>query len=166
METASQLPEEPDEIDLGPATDHEIREAGGRGLQITGLKPLGGSNSSSRFSGLFESSDSSDEGDEDFDEDEAGRDTTVGRAEGDYEDESSSSGRRSWAGRRPSTTEAKERRPLDDGDEDEDEASELGTAMESKLHLGEGPFADPAEMEEEEDSDEDELVEIRPRRIG
>ena len=110
------------------------------------------------------------EQDEEFDEDEAGRDATVGRPEGDFEQGSYSSGsgygqRRNR--RRPSTTEAKERRPLDDDDDEEE--GDLGSALQRNLHFGEGPFADPIEMdeeEEEEDSDDDELVEIRPRRTS
>ena len=166
VETASQLPEEPSEgdIDLGPATEREIREAGG--LQITGLRTVGGmSGTASRVSGLFGGSDdgSSSDGELYFDEDEAGRDPTLERAEGEYEDGDEmvgGVGRQSKERRRPSTTEAKERTPLDDGD---DEAAELGTAMESKLAIsGEGPFADPLE----DSSDDDELVEIRPRRTS
>ncbi|KAK5114401.1 hypothetical protein LTR85_010223 [Meristemomyces frigidus] len=176
LETASQLPDEPNEIDLGPATEKEIRES--TGLQITGLRTLGASGSASRFSGLFGSDDSSSsEEDTEFDEDMTGRDATIGRAEGDFEqeDDAVAAGgvgrRRSQRGgkdRRPSTTEAKERTPLDDEDEEDDAAAaDLGVAMDRKLHFGdnEGPFADPLEIEEES-SDDDELVEIRPRRTS
>lgn len=175
LETASQLPEEPIEIDLGPATERDIRET--TGLQITGLRTIGTSGSASRFSGLFGSDDSSssDEDTEYDEEDMAGRDATVGRPEGDFEqpDAAATGGvgrrrsQRSGNERRPSTTAAKERTPLDD-DDDDDAAADLGTAMDRKLHFGdsEGPFADPVEDEGEESSDEDELVEIRPRRTS
>lgn len=172
VEAASHLPEDPsegDDVDLGPAAEREIQEAGG-GLQITGLRTVGGiGGTASRFSGLFggsdDSSSSGEEDDEDFDENEAGRDATVGRPEGDYEGDSSGDlgRRRADKNRRPSTTEAKSRTPLDDEDDDEDVA-DLGQAVDAKLVLGrEGVFADPTEDSSDE---EDELVEIRPRRTS
>ena len=166
---ASRLPEEPSEgdIDLGPATEREMQEAG---LQITGLRTVAGmSGSASKFSGLFSSSDdsSSDEGEVDY-EGDAGRDMTLQREEGEYEDESGSgsaaTGRRRGP-KRQSTTEAKQRTPLDDDEDDDEDAADLGNAIDAKLILGEGPFADPMEVNEDS-SDEDELVEIRPRRTS
>ncbi|KAK3675973.1 sporulation-induced protein [Recurvomyces mirabilis] len=178
LETASHLPAEPDEssIDLKPAAELDVVEGlsgGVDGLQITGLRTVGGisgSGSASKFEGLFGSEDSSsdDDDDQDLDEDEAGRDETAYRSGGDYEDGGAGGWRAGGNQRRPSTTEAKERTPLSD-DEDEDEASQFGSAVSARgLGFGGGPFADPEEMDdddEEEDSDE-ELVEIRPRRTS
>lgn len=168
LETASKLPENPDEsaIDLGPAAERDISESSG--LQITGLRTVSGA---SRFSGLFGGSDdsSSSDGETGFDEDEAGRDPTLERSEGDYEDQGaedspSLAGRkRSEKNRRPSTTEAKERTPL--YDEDDDEAADLGPALDAKLVLGGGLSADPVDVHDDS-SEEDELVEIRPRRTS
>ncbi|KAK5113848.1 hypothetical protein LTR62_003232 [Meristemomyces frigidus] len=160
VETASHLPDESSAMD-------ELK-GGVEGLQITGLRTLSGA-STSRFEGLFgsESSSSDDDDDDDGDEDEdaAGRDETNFRAGADYEqdDRAGGAGPSAWRGagvkRRPSTTEAKERTPL--SDEDDDDAlppprSAYGSA---------GPFADPEDGEDEEDSDE-ELIEIRPRRTS
>lgn len=166
LESASTLPEDPDEhpIDLSVA-DGDVEEAG---LQVTGLRTVGGA---SRFSGLFSGSDDSSSSDDDinFDEDDAGKDETIARAEGDFEGDDDNSGfsgrwnRKYSPARRPSTTEAKERTPLDD---DEDEAADLGRAFDAKLAIGaEGPFADPIDVNDNS-SDEDELVEIRPRRTS
>lgn len=158
LETAHQLPEEPSDLDLGPATEKELREAG---LQITGLRP----GDASKFSGMFDSDE--DSSDSDLDEDEAGRDETLGREGGDYDDpDTAGVGRRrsqKQRHRRPSTTEAKERKPLDDDDDDDDEG-DISAAFGKKMVLNEseGPFADPEEMEDEDS--EDELVEIKPRR--
>ena len=160
VELSGMLPEEPEElVDLGPGVEED---AGG--LQITGLRTVGGMSGmmSRRFEGLFGSEDSSSEDEEGFGEDETGRDEMIGRLDSDYEKESSMVGvgrRRSGKSGRPSTTQAKERKPLDDDDDDD---ADLGTALESQRHLGEGPFADPVEMEDEE-SEEDE---IRPRRTS
>lgn len=166
LETANTLPEDPDDhpIDLS-----SIEEAG---LQITGLRTVSGmTGSASRFSGLFSGSDDSSSSDDEigFDEDDAGKDETIARAAGDFEVDDDSSGltqrwsRRDSRDRRPSTTEAKERTPLDDG---EDEAADLGRAFDAKLAIGaEGPFADPVDVNDNS-SDEDELVEIRPRRTS
>lgn len=140
-------------------------------MQITGLRTVGGA---SRFSGLFSESDdsSSSEGDVGFDEDDAGRDETLGRVEGDFEGENETGGayqrsRKDSKDRRPSTTEAKERTPLDsDEEEDNEDGGDLGRAFESKLAIGaEGPFADPVDINDNS-SDEDELVELRPRRTS
>ena len=170
LETASHLPEEPNEMDLGPATDRELQEAG---LQITGLRTLGGPGTARKFSGLFSSDDDSSDDSSSLDEDEAGRDQTLDREGDDFEDnEASPSGvgrRRSQKDgkrRRPSTTEAKARTPLDDEDDDEDDdEADISNAMDKKMVLGEGPFADPVEMDDDS-SDEGELVEIRPRRTS
>lgn len=194
LEAASLMSENPDEgdIDLGPATERDINEATSAatptsGLNITGLRTVGGlGEAASRFSGLFTdhaySSDSSGDEDED-DEDDAGRDHTVGRPEGDYEDSSTaesmspviasgSTARRPRLekARRQSTTEAKTRTPLDD--DDDDEVGELERDVQGRLVLGgdnveddRGPFADPIDMRGSS-SDEDELVEIRPRRTS
>ncbi|KAK0314079.1 sporulation-induced protein [Friedmanniomyces endolithicus] len=184
---AQELPEEPRGVDLGGGGLVEGGEVAG--LQITGLRSLGQRGSASRFSGLFGSEDSSSE-DGDEDEEEAGGDVgrgeAGGKAKGGFEGTEAAGAvaaggvgrRRSQRERRPSTTEAKERKPLDDEDDDEDEdededgAVDLGahgTGAQHQLHLGEGPFADPVEMsseddEEDDDDSEDELVEIRPTR--
>lgn len=126
LAVASELPDTPQhDIDLGPATDRELQEAG---LQITGMRGLQtGDGSASRFSGLFGSDDSS--SDSSPDEDNAGRDETLDREEGDYEDEPLTFGRRTprhdSLPRRPSTTEAKERKPLDDDDDDDEDEHDV-----------------------------------------
>jgi len=113
----------------------------------------------SRFSGLFGSDDSSSSGEDvGFDEDDAGRDVTLGR-EGDDFEETDPPGYRARK-ERPSTIEAKERTPIDDGEDDED----LGPELDAKLVLNQGPFADPEGGGSS--SDEEELVEIRPRRTS
>lgn len=118
----------------------------------------------SRFSGLFGSDDSSSSGEDvSFDEDDAGRDVTLGR-EGDDFEEPDPPGYAVGSGRkaRPSTFEAKERRPLDDGEEDDED---LGPELDAKLVLRDrGPFADPEDGGSS--SEEEELVEIRPRRTS
>jgi len=160
LETAHQLPEEPSELDLGPASEKELREAG---LQITGLRR----GDASKFSGMFDSDE--DSSDSDLDEDEAGRDEALGREGGDYDDAETSGvvHRRSQKQRRrrPSTTEAKERKPLDDeDDDDDDDGGDISAAFGKRMVLSdsEGPFADPVEMDD--DDSEDELVEIKSRR--
>lgn len=176
------MPENPDEgdVDLGPATEREILETTSAatptsGLNITGLRTVPGmTQAASRFTGLFTESDSS--GSDDDNEDDAGRDLTVNRPEGDYEDNaetmspvSSASARRAGKGRRQSTTEAKERTPLDTDDSEEGEVGDLGRRLQQRMVLGDeedsGPFADPVDMRDDS-SDEDELVEIRPRRTS
>ncbi|WPG97743.1 Hypothetical protein R9X50_00052400 [Acrodontium crateriforme] len=164
--TAHSLPDNPPDIDMAPSAE------GGQGLKITGIRTL---SDASRFSGMFSSGSSSSSSD-DFDEDEAGRDITVGRLGGDYEDDTSGSAgfvysKRSKEQRRPSTTEAKERRPLDD-DDDDDEVEEkdehgntLGTAMDRRLFMGHGPYTEMAvEEATTTSSDEEDPVEIAPRR--
>lgn len=90
VETAHTLPEEPNELDsLAPATEKELREAG---LNVE---------SKGRFGGAFSSDD--DSSDEEL------------HAGGEDQDDDDGLLR---FGRRPSTTEAKERSPLDDGDDD------------------------------------------------
>ena len=135
------------------------------GLQVTGLRTLGGG--ASRFSGLFGSDDSSSSGEDvGFDEDDAGRDLSLGEEHEEPEDPTGyqSHARRGSKGRRPSTTEAKERTPLDDEEGDED----LGPELDAKLVLGggrRGVFVEP-EGAGGSSSEEEELVEIRPRRIS
>lgn len=167
LDVAHQLSEEPGEgdIDLGPATELDIEESG---LQITGLRtPKLTSGTASRVQGLFGASDDSSSSEEgDVDEDGVGRDATLSREEADYQESVETAdgfARRSKETRRPSTTEAKQRTPLDD---DDDETAGLGSAMERKLAIsGEGPFADPVDADEGS-SDEDEMVEMRPRRTS
>lgn len=135
---------------------------GESGLEVSGLRavPAGGA---SRFSGLFGGSDdSSSSGDEvGFDEDDAGRDLTLGRDGDDYEDTDGG-----WAkGRRPSTTEAKERTPLSDEEEDEDLGPELDAKLVLENRRKDGPFADPV-VGGSDSSEDEELVEIRPRRTS
>ena len=191
-------PEEGD-IDLRPATERSINEGLSgeeerpEGLNITGLRTVAGlGGAAGRFAGLFTHSDddsSPGSSDEDGDsgvgdsgnEDDAGRDITANRPEGDYEDVAAESmspaaasvaRRREGKARRQSTTEAKERVALDDGEEDEGLAGDLR----ERLVIGEdgpdggeddrGPFADPVDMRASSSSDEDELVEIRPRRVS
>jgi hypothetical protein len=155
-------------VDLGQATDREMEQAtSASGLQITGLRTVsGGQGAAGRFSGLFSSSDSSEEDDGEgssgSDEGDAGRDNTVGRAEGDFEQ-----GERRPK-RRPSTTEAKERRAIDDFDDDDNNDG-----------MGKGVFGVPrgnntpgvGGMNEEDqgssgssESDDEGMVEIRTRR--
>ena len=134
------------------------------GLQVTGLRTLGGG--ASRFSGLFGSDDSSSSGEDvGFDEDDAGRDLTLGEEHEDLDpDPSGYHARRGSKGRRPSTTEAKERTPLDDEEGDED----LGPELDAKLVLGggrRGVFVEP-EGAGSSSEEEEELVEIRPRRTS
>ncbi|KAI6877388.1 hypothetical protein KC318_g7994, partial [Hortaea werneckii] len=61
-------------------------------------------------------------------------------------------------GRRPSTTEAKERQPLSDEDEDVAAAEQM-----EQLRINEtrGSFTYP-----DDDSSDDDMVEIRPRRTS
>ena len=217
LETASQIaggeggPGEASGLEVGgspTATDIELREAG--------LRRLGGA---SRFSGLFGSDDSSSDSsttsvrswsgeEEEEEEDDDDRDEDEDEYEVEREGLSSSTtaasamtafggggdgglGRKRSArkDRRLRTTEAKERRPLDDGDDDDDDDEDgddekgkeergLGRMMDHKLRFGgegvereeagqhESPFADPVDEDEEEESSssEDELVEIRQAR--
>ncbi|KAF2770589.1 hypothetical protein EJ03DRAFT_59298 [Teratosphaeria nubilosa] len=176
LETASHLPEEPNNADA-VIEDSRLGSSGeGRqGLQTTGLRTLSGSSglaerSRSKFEGLF-GSDDSDSSDDAFDEDAAGRDDTLDRPEGDYEDDSYAGGRWRRQARRPSTTEAKERKPLDDDDEEDEElsrAAQAGLRFDGAGAGGAGPFEDSpaAEEEESDDSDDDDMVEIRPRRTS
>ncbi|RMY11069.1 hypothetical protein D0868_03341 [Hortaea werneckii] len=66
--------------------------------------------------------------------------------------------RNSQKGRRPSTTEAKERQPLSDEDEDVAAAEQM-----EQLRINEtrGSFTYP-----DDDSSDDDMVEIRPRRTS
>ena len=137
LNVTSMLADEPTDIDLDAATEHDIQEAA-----ATRFRHHATGQGASKFSGLFSSSEEEDDSDSsghssNFDEDDAGRDNTLLRPEGDYEDNSESSSARNRLGR-PSTTEAKQRTPLDDEDEDEEDSS----------------------------SDDEGLVEIRPRRTS
>lgn len=161
VETAAMMPEEGDGmVDLGSATEHEMSQASG--LQITGLRTVSGSNAAGHFSGLFSSSDSSDDddgnGSNSSDEGEAGRDHTVGREEGDFEQ--GEMRRR----RRPSTTEAKARTSIDDDYDDDDEVND-GREV---FGLPKGTSKDVPEVEESSSgsgsSDDEGMVEIRTRR--
>lgn len=163
METATHLPSEPDDLDdsLG-AGDPQSPEG-----PITGVKTVRGmKESGSKFSGLF-GSDSSDDEDEDENDEEAtskgddrpGIDRPSGIIEGTYGQDSSGVGRRnSQKGRRPSTTEAKERQPLSDEDEDIAAAEQMEQLRINETH---GSFTYP-----DDDSSDDDMVEIRPRRTS
>ncbi|QIW99424.1 hypothetical protein AMS68_004942 [Peltaster fructicola] len=154
LETAAQLPEQPNELDLGPATERELQEVG---LQLSGTRTSKGPGSASKFSGLFGSDDSS--SDSSLDEDDAGRDETLDRDEDDYEDDAPITfGRRRDDARvrRPSTTEVKERRPLDDDDDDDNDEQQQHTHISKELGSNRGPFADPAEIEDNNSSAEEE----------
>ena len=136
LSVASMLPDEPIDIDLGAATERDIEEA-----TATRFSRQPATQGTGKFSGLFSSSEDEDDSDSsghssNFDEDDAVRDHTLFRPEGDYEDMSESSTAR--LKRRPITTEAKQRTPLDDEDEDEEDSS----------------------------SDDEGMVEIRPRRTS
>lgn len=125
---------------------------------------------------MFVNDDSSSDDDAPYDEDDAGRDLTLGRSDHDYEDLTPSIyGQGARAERRLRTTRAKERQPLDDDDEEDDhddddeDDSEFGTAFDRKLVTGSGASYPPAVLDEEDDDDDssdDEPVEIRPRRIS
>lgn len=160
METAAMMPEEGDGmVDLGPATEQEMSQASG--LQITGLRTVGGSTAAGHFSGLFSSSDSSEDDDGDAsmssDEGEAGRDHTVGREEGDFEQ---SERRRR---RRPSTTEAKSRGAIDDDYDDDDDEVHDGREV---FGLPQGRTMPQAEESSSGSgsSDDEGMVEIKTRR--
>lgn len=159
VETALLMPEEGDGmVDLGPATEQEMSQASG--LQITGLRTASAAGAAGHFSGLFSSSDSSDEdrdGSGSSDEGEAGRDHTVGRAEGDFE-QSERRRRR----RRPSTTEAKSRGAIDD-DYDDDEVNDGREVF--GLPKGSSAMSEMVEESSGSGSSDDEgMVEIRTRR--
>jgi hypothetical protein len=119
LEVAHTLPEEPSELEsLAPATEAELREAG---LHFRG-------SGKGRFGGTFSSDE--DSSDEELELGGKGQDDSEGRF-----------------GRRPSTTEAKERSPLDD----DDDAVDVGRD-------GRGSSDD--------DDDDEQLVEIKPRRTS
>ncbi|KAI6794448.1 hypothetical protein KC332_g16967 [Hortaea werneckii] len=163
VETATLLPNEPDDLDDNLGAGGPQSPEG----PITGVKTVRGmKESGSKFSGLF-GSDSSDDEDEDDDDDEAtpagydhpGVDRPPGTAEGPQGQDSSGVGRRnSQKDRRPSTTEAKERQPLSDEDEDVAAAEQM-----EQLRINEtrGSFTYP-----DDDSSDDDMVEIRPRRTS
>lgn len=172
VETAAMMPEEGDGmVDLGSATEHEMSQASG--LQITGLRGTvsGSSGAAGHFTGLFSSSDSSEDDDDDRngssdDEGDAGRDHTVGREEGDFEQGEKS--RRK--GRRPSTTEAKERGAIDDDYDDDDDGDEVNDGREvfglpkGEDKLGRGQAQEEQESSGSGSSDDEGMVEIRTRR--
>ncbi|KAK5174059.1 sporulation-induced protein [Saxophila tyrrhenica] len=188
LEVAEQLPQEPEDVELGVATEHAIHETGAghnspsspkQGLNITGLRTVSGLGATaSRFSGLFGSSDSSSDSDGDgggYDEDDAGRDHTLSREGGDFESSDAAAEGMSPAGsadrrrrereerlrQRPSTREAEVRMSLGDDDDEEELA---GRFQGLGVKGGEGPFADPEG--EGSSEEEDQLVEIRPRRVS
>ena len=162
METVTQLPNEPDDLDGN-------FDAGGPQSPegpITGVKTVRGmKESGSKFSGLFGSDSSDDEDEDDDDErtsegnDHPGVGRSPGTAEGPHRQDLSGVGRRnSQKDRRPSTTEAKERQPLSDEDEDVAAAEQM-----EQLRINEtrGSFTYP-----DDDSSDDDMVEIRPRRTS
>lgn len=129
VETAQTLPEEPSDLEsLAPATEHELREAG---LRVASGK--------GRFGGMFSSDEDSSDEEGGFRSRGEGDGDGVGEGEGKF-----------GLGRRPSTTEAKERRPLDDGDDVE----ELGGGSGGGAGGGKGSSSEDEEL----------LVEIKPRR--
>ncbi|TKA69524.1 hypothetical protein B0A49_07184 [Cryomyces minteri] len=177
------------ELDFGPATEEEIEEAALSGLTISGVSGIqrfGTSASASgstpgpgRFSDLFGSSSSSsdedddeaehlysfdDEDDDDEEDEEEGEAGTDGKGKGK---ESPARGRKpKRKTRRQSTTEAKTRSPLDADDAEGEDVlvgfdGPRGQSPEA-MDEGEGPFADQA-AESDSDDDED-MVEIKPRR--
>ncbi|SMR49079.1 unnamed protein product [Zymoseptoria tritici ST99CH_1E4] len=212
LEAAKEMPDSPPSIDLDAAST-AVAGSGAAAAAAGDASGVGAGQQlrASRFSGLFSSSDSDDSsGDSSSsppaagsrrsgvpdDEDAAGRDVTLEREGGDYEDDEeegewsdtgfgTSSGepvakRMGGKARRPSTTEAKVRVPLDDGDDDEEE----GLGMGRRLTLGdrqrsgvEGGGREWAarggmrgELEEEEDEDsssgDEGAVTIKTRRTS
>lgn len=171
LETAAQLPTEPlgdiTDLDLGAPTEHQMREAGITGLSIRGsparsFQPTlnsGDTDSGGEHSSGEETNQSSSDDDDDDLEDDEERTTRMGVVR-----------RRSrkQRERRPSTTEARVRTPLED-----DEDPDFGGGRDLSLDApgegeGEGPFADPVDLgtSSEEDSSDEDLVEIRPRRTS
>merc|ERR1711939_36205 len=161
VETATHLPNEPDDLDDNLGAGGPQSPEG----PITGVKTVRGmKESGSKFSGLF-GSDSSDDDDDDDDEatparnDHPGMDRPPGTAKGPHGQDPPGVGRRnSQKDRRPSTTEAKERQPLSDEDEDVAAAEQM-----EQLRINEtrGSFTYP-----DDDSSDDDMVEIRPRRTS
>lgn len=165
METADYLPEDPEDFDQdlaagGPPSPGTARE----GLQITGVRTVSGMReTASKFSGLF-GSDSSDDGNEDFDEEDAATNRALAPVREAYGfDDSDASRRETAKGRRPSTTEAKERQPLSSDEEEDVSAAEQMERL--RVQDNRSPFADP-EDDEEEDSSDDDVVEIPPKRTN
>lgn len=192
LETSEELPIEPlsnlPDLDLSAPTERELQEAGLPGLQISGLRLHGSSQAASqatavdRFSGFGSGLDS----DSDSDARSSSSSASAEDSEDDDDDEMEIEQRRRQQyredfatndsprkGRRPSTTEAKYRIPLD---EDEGAAAAAATADRGVSRSGmategeaESPFADPVELSEDstdDSSDEGDVVEIRPRRIS
>jgi len=164
LAAASQLPQEPraEDINLGPAAENEFSDSG---FRITGSRtvprPNATGSGASRFSGLFGSDSSSSSGNDDYDSDEKDRDNGADDEVSDIVNASSSSRfqqeKYERKQQRPSTTTAKQRQPLESEDED-DEDFESG--MDDGMRLGEGPFADPPDLEDY--SSDDEPIEIKP----
>ncbi|KAI6874502.1 SAPS-domain-containing protein [Hortaea werneckii] len=164
VETATHLPNEPDDLDDNLGAGGPQSPEG----PITGVKTVRGmKESGSKFSGLFGSDSSDDEDEDDDDDDEAtparndhpGMDRPPGTAKGPHGQDPPGVGRRnSQKDRRPSTTEAKERQPLSDEDEDVAAAEQM-----EQLRINEtrGSFTYP-----DDDSSDDDMVEIRPRRTS
>lgn len=143
-----------------PEIDLDAAEPAHDGLEISGVMRTMRPGTSHKFSGLFTTS-SDEDGDDssEGDEDDAGRDLTVGREGGDFEDDDVEGERVGLQ------TRATGRRLLDDDDEEGEE----GGGRRLSLSAGEGgPFADSAGEEDEgEDSSGDEgMVEIRTRRTS
>ncbi|KAF1822365.1 uncharacterized protein K489DRAFT_381108 [Dissoconium aciculare CBS 342.82] len=168
VDAASTLPEEPRDVGPGVLTLGDGTAQEGLQLQPTGLRVLGVVSGAGQHSGRFSNDSGSDDSSE-LDEDDAGRDHTSSRPEGDYEDDDGDQFgglmmKRRTKGRRPSTTEAKERKPLDDDDDDEKLDAAIGSRY--ALHSNEGPFADNPEDDDDDDSSDDGIVEIRTRRTS
>jgi hypothetical protein len=158
IDAASALPTEPQDLGSGVLSLGED----GQDELPTQLRPIGGFSNDS-------GSDSSE-----LDEDDAGRDHTSSRPEGDYEDDDGDQFgglmmKRQTKARRPSTTEAKARAPLDDDDDDDDKLdAAIGSRYSREVHSNEGPFADNADDDDDDDDDssDDGIVEIRTRRTS
>lgn len=171
MEPLSDLPD----LDLSAPTDRELQEAGLPGLQISGLRLSGGAGAAAtrataaeRFSGFGSGLDSDSE---ESSSSSGSEDTDGSEREGEYRRqeyrEDVGTGDSPRKGRRPSTTEAKYRIPLDE-DEEGDERTVSRSGMETEGEA-ESPFADPVELSEgseDDSSDEGDVVEIRSRRTS
>lgn len=155
LAVSEQLPEEPSErdVDLAPKAESEIEDlsSGLEGLQITGLRVAGGGGGrgvGARLEGLLR------EHEEDMGELSEGSEDDVLSHLG-LEGSSPGFGGEELGAMR-TTSEAKERRPLSDSDEDGEGAGRVEAPRPPR-----SPFADP-----DEDSSEEELVEMRPRRTS
>ncbi|GAB7350425.1 hypothetical protein MBLNU459_g1036t1 [Dothideomycetes sp. NU459] len=181
LETSETLEVEPlsdlPDLDLSAPAERDLQEAGLPGLRVSGLRvkrtgeTAARATAADRFSvfgsGLDSNSSSSSSslGSEDEGEEDEGsrRHGHKGDDDDDDDDDNTSSPRK---GRRPSTTEAKFRIPLDDDEADRGGVTRSGLATEG---AAESPFADPVELSEDssdDSSDEGDVVEIRPRRTS